>query len=30
MNALRLTPERVWRRIQDLKKEGEWQSSVQR
>jgi CO/xanthine dehydrogenase Mo-binding subunit len=30
MNELPLTPERVWRRIQDLKKEGEWQSSVQR
>jgi CO/xanthine dehydrogenase Mo-binding subunit len=25
MSALPLTPERVWRRIQDLKKEGKWQ-----
>jgi hypothetical protein len=25
MNELPLTPERVWRRIQDLKKEGKWQ-----
>jgi CO/xanthine dehydrogenase Mo-binding subunit len=25
MNELPLTPERVWRRIQDLKKEGTWQ-----
>ena len=25
MNELPLTPERVWRRIQDLKKEGMWQ-----
>jgi CO/xanthine dehydrogenase Mo-binding subunit len=30
MNELPLTPERVWRRIQDLKKEGKWQSDVQR
>jgi CO/xanthine dehydrogenase Mo-binding subunit len=26
MNELPLTPERVWRRIQELKKEGKWQS----
>jgi CO/xanthine dehydrogenase Mo-binding subunit len=25
MNELPLTPERVWRRIQDLKREGKWQ-----
>ena len=25
MNELPLTPERVWRRIQELKKEGKWQ-----
>jgi CO/xanthine dehydrogenase Mo-binding subunit len=25
MNELPLTPERVWRRIQDLKKEGKWE-----
>src|SRR5205085_5283540 len=25
MNELPLTPERVWRRIQELKKEGTWQ-----
>jgi len=27
MNELPLTPERVWRRIQELKKEGKWQQS---
>jgi hypothetical protein len=26
MNELPLTPARVWRRIQDLKQEGTWQS----
>jgi hypothetical protein len=25
MSELPLTPERVWRRIQELKKEGKWQ-----
>jgi hypothetical protein len=25
MNELPLTPERVWRRVEELKKEGKWQ-----